>query len=215
MKQGPWTRREAVFLKREYPNRQTKLIAADLDRSTGSVGQKALLMGLHKSAAFLSGNASGRLRNGTSTGSAHRFQKGHATWNKGMLGLDIGGKATRFKKGDKPHTWRPIGSERVTFDGILQRKLTDTGSTPRDWKAVHVMVWEEANGPVPPGHVVVFKNGDRTDRALENLECVSRPELMRRNSYHTRYPKEIGLAIQLRGALMRQINQRERNAKQD
>lgn len=38
---------------------------------------------------------------------------------------------------------------------------------------------------------------------------------MRRNSYHTRYPKEIGLVIQLKGALQRQINKRERDAKQD
>ncbi len=56
---------------------------------------------------------------------------------------------------------------------------------------------------------------DRADNciiicAIENLELVARSELMRRNSYHTRYPKEIGRAIHLRGALVRRINRLER-----
>jgi hypothetical protein len=132
-----------------------------------------------------------------------------------MKGLHIGGEATQFKPGNKPHTWRPVGSERVTDDGIRQRKVTDTGCTPRDWKAIHVLMWEAENGPVPRGHIVVFKDRNRERLALENFELVTRQELMRRNSYHTRYPKEIARLIQLKGALQRQINKRERSAKQD
>jgi hypothetical protein len=43
---------------------------------------------------------------------------------------------------------------------------------------------------------------------LGRLELISRAENMRRNSYHTRYPKEVAQLIQLRGALNRQINKR-------
>jgi len=76
-------------------------------------------------------------------------------------------------------------------------------------------MWEAQNGPVPRGHIVVFKDGNRENLVLDNFELVTRQELMRRNSYHTRYPREIGLVIQLKGALQRQINKRERDAKQD
>lgn len=175
---------------------------------------------MSKSAAFLASAASGRLTPNDSRGLSGRFQPGQKTWNKGAHFV-AGGRSnlTRFKKGGRPHTWRPLGTERITDDGTLQRKVSDTGYPPRDWKAVHALVWEAANGPIPRGHIVIFKAGRRTTEpdkiTLEALELVSRPELMRRNSYHNRYPKEIGLAIQLRGTLMRLINKRERDAKQD
>lgn len=42
---------------------------------------------------------------------------------------------------------------------------------------------------------------------LENLECISRRELMLRNTVH-RHGPEIAALSQLRGALKRQINRR-------
>jgi hypothetical protein len=57
---------------------------------------------------------------------------------------------------------------------------------------------------------VVFLPGQHTSVATqitpEKLELVTHAELMRRNSYHTRYPKDLGLVIQMRGALNRKIN---------
>lgn len=51
---------------------------------------------------------------------------------------------------------------------------------------------------------------------IDRIELVTLEENMRRNSYHNRYPKEIGLAIQARGALVRKINRRKQaNEKQD
>ena len=83
--------------------------------------------------------------------------------------------------------------------------MTDTGYTPRDYVAVHHLVWAEHYGPVPAGHAIVFRDGNKNNFNIENLECVSRAELMRRNTVH-RYPKEIALAVQLRGALNRKLN---------
>lgn len=212
-----WTKQQLAILRKEYPRRTAADVSKLCGHSTSSVHQAAIRFGIRKSAEFLASPASGRLHKGDSRGMSGRFGAGHETWNKGAKGWKAGGRSaqTRFRPGNRPHTWRPIGTERVTFDGILQRKMTETGNPPKDWKAVHVMVWEETNGPVPRGHIVVFKDGNRQRIELENLELVTRPELMRRNSYHNRYPKEVGLAIQLRGALMRQINKRERDAKQD
>jgi hypothetical protein len=70
-------------------------------------------------------------------------------------------------------------------------------------------VWEAANGPLPAGHAIAFKNGDKTDIRLENLECIARRELMARNTVHN-LPKPLAQAIQLLGALNRQINTKEK-----
>jgi hypothetical protein len=36
------------------------------------------------------------------------------------------------------------------------------GALYRNWVAVHRLVWEQAHGPVPPGHIVVFRPGRHT-----------------------------------------------------
>jgi hypothetical protein len=111
---------------------------------------------------------------------------------------------TQFRRGDKPHTWRPIGTERLTKEGYLQRKMADTGSTVDDYVEVHRLLWEEHHGPIPAGHTVVFRDKDRTNIAIDNLELISRRELMLRNTVH-RLPKELADLIQLRGALNRKL----------
>lgn len=216
MNGSPWMKRQLAILRREYPRRSCAEVARMVEHSVSSTYQYAIRGKIRKTAAFLASAASGRLRSGDARGLSGRFRSGLTPWNKGTH-WKAGGKSplTRFKKGNRPHTWRSIGTERVNHDGVRQRKVSDTGYPPRDWKAVHALLWEAENGPIPAGHVVVFRDGNQERIALENLELVTRQELMRRNSYHTRYPKEVGLAIQLRGVLMRQINQRERDAKQD
>lgn len=146
-----------------------------------------------------------------------RFKPGHKTWNKGMAGFRPGGRSSEawFKAGQKPaNTWKPVGSERVTKDGTLERKISDTGIKRIDWRPVHVMEWEKFNGPIPGGHIVVFKDRNNRNFASDNLEVITRAENMRRNTCQ-RYPKEVVQLIQLRGVLTRKINQRARREKQD
>jgi hypothetical protein len=69
-----------------------------------------------------------------------------------------------------PHNYHPVGTEIVRTDGYLQVKVAD----PKTWKLKHHLVWEEANGPIPKGHVVVFLNQDKTDTRIENLKLVKR-----------------------------------------
>lgn len=79
---------------------------------------------------------------------------------------------------------------------------------------MHELVWVEVNGPVPANHYIVFKQGMRTTKleeiTLDRLECISKAENMRRNSYHN-YGPEVAKLVQLRGAISRQIN-KERKA---
>lgn len=47
--------------------------------------------------------------------------------------------------------------------------------------ALLFLLWEAANGPVPPDHVVIFGDGNRRNFDPENLLLVSRKQLIRMN----------------------------------
>lgn len=109
-------------------------------------------------------------------GKAYRFPKGHVPANKGVKGKHSS-EATEFKKGHAPANYRPVGSERVNVDGYVEIKVAD----PKKWVGKHTYVWEEHNGPVPKGYVVIFGDGDRNNFDINNLILVSRQQLVRLN----------------------------------
>ena len=110
-------------------------------------------------------------------------------------------------------------------DGYLERKVRDYIPPPgvttaeanrqrqRIWRGVHLIVWEEANGPIPSDCAVCFKNGDKRDIRLDNLELVKRSELMQRNTIHN-LPPELKQTVQLLGRVNRQIRKREKHAQE-
>lgn len=213
MRRSIWTATMVDTLCALYADTPTDELADRLGVSVAQVYAKAAHHGLKKSPAYLAGPHACRLRRGDNTGASTRFKPGQAPWNKGMKGLDIGGKATRFQPGMVPHTALEIGAYRITKDGYLQRKIGNAkGSNSKRWRSVHELVWVEQNGPVPENHIVVFKPGMRTlelaEITIEKVECISRAENMQRNTLH-RYGKEIASIVQLRGALTRQINRRK------
>lgn len=214
----PWTASEVATLTRLYADTPTRDIAAQLGHPLSATFLKAIHLGLRKSPSYMASPAACRLRCGDNIGKPHRFPKGHVPANKGLRrpGYAPGRMAqTQFRPGVKPHTWKPIGSERLC-DGYLQRKVTDTGYPPRDWQPVHRLLWEEAYGALPPGYTVSFIDGDRTHVTLDNLCLMSRQDLAKRNSMWTNYPPELARTIQLVGALKRKINNRRTNdEKQD
>lgn len=116
-----------------------------------------------------------------SSGLTGTFNKGSIPWNKGMKGLQIGGKESQFKKGHKPHNWVPIGSERITKDGYIQIKIKE-GKFQHNWRGKHILIWEEHNGPLPKGHVIIFGDGDNRNFDINNLILVSRAQLLILNS---------------------------------
>ena len=115
-----------------------------------------------------------RCKYGFKTDARYYWQKGHKPWNKGMKGIDIGGKATRFKKGNRPQTWMPVGSETVTKDGYLKVKVAN----PNRWEYKQRLIWEKHHGrKVPGGHVVIFGDGNKRNFDVDNLILVSRAQL--------------------------------------
>ena len=209
-----WTPDQVALLTRLYADTPTIEIARQLGFDVARVYKKAAAVGLKKSAAYMASVAACRMRRGDDVGKQTRFGKGHIPWNKGMKGLQIGGVETQFKKGHRSGRsaalYKPIGTERLSKEGYLERKVNDGMPMQNRWRAVHVIQWEAAHGPVPKGYVVAFRDGDKKNAALENLELVSRRELMRRNSSNTIYPKEVAQLVQLRGAITRQLNRRRK-----
>lgn len=75
-------------------------------------------------------------------------------------------------------------------------------------------MWEEVHGPIPDGHIVVFRAGaDRENIVIENLELITRGECMKRNTIHN-YPPEVKSVIRLVGKLKRTIAEAERHDSQ-
>lgn len=46
------------------------------------------------------------------------------------------------------------------------------------------MIWEEINGPVPDGHVIIFGDSDKQNFDIHNLLLISRKQLVRMNQNH-------------------------------
>lgn len=90
----------------------------------------------------------------------------------------------------------------------LLQSVSDTGYPPRDWKGIHILLWEEHFGPIPTGHCVCFKDNNKQNVVIDNLELITRAERMRRNSIH-RYPPELKSAIRVISKLKRTIQEVE------
>lgn len=214
-----WTSDLVAELVRRYPHEQSALIAKSIGCSVASVYNQANKYGLKKTPEFFASLASGRTLPGDARGAATRFKKGQDTWNKG-LHFVAGGRSvdTRFKPGHKPYKTQPVGSLRITKDGTLQRKVSEEpGANSKRWRSVHELVWIQENGPVPAGHIVVFKTGRRSNKleeiTLDAVECITLAENMRRNTIH-RIPAELKSVIRLKAAITRQITERKKHEKQ-
>lgn len=96
-----------------------------------------------------------------------RFKKGQESWCKGMKGLQLGGDAGFFKKGNIPPTKKPVGSE-VFADNSVMIKVSE----PNVWRRKHIWLWEQHHGEVADDCYVHFKDGDRKNVTLENLFLV-------------------------------------------
>ena len=199
---------ELAYLREHYADTSNDILGKVLNRNPRSVAQKARKLGLQKSPEFLAEHGG-------------RFQVGLQPWNKGVpgsTGTQEACRATQFKPGrpaELAANYKPIGSIRVAKGGILEQKVTDDRSLypARRWKSVHSLVWEREVGPIPAGHIVVFKAGQFTDQVEQitpgRLECITRRENMLRNTVH-RYGKEIAQIVQLRGVINRHINKKQK-----
>lgn len=207
-----YTPEQIEAIRTRYPHERTDNIARSIGLTTDQVYKRAAALGLCKTPEYLASPEACRLSGKNQNSVACRFPKGHVPANKGTRfpGWAAGRMAeTQFKKGQRPHTWRPIGAERLSKEGYLQVKLRETGVSRHDYVPVHHLVWELHHGSIPDGHRITFKDGDKTHITIDNLEAVSIADMMRRNTIHN-LPEELKEVLQLQGNLNRRITCHER-----
>jgi hypothetical protein len=209
-----WTDAELEQLRVRYPHEPTQQLADAIGRRVNTVYAKAGALGLAKTPEYLAGPYACRLRRGDNVGAKYRFKPGQVPVNKGLRrpGWAPGRmKETQFKKGQFPVNRDPgfyvLGALRVNDEGYIEMRTSfDQGM--KGWTGLHRVLWEDAHGPIPSTHALVFIDGDRLNVCLENLELITRAELMARNTIH-RYPPALKHAIRLARKVERTIHEQE------
>lgn len=131
-------------------------------------------------------------RNGWLTGRTGRFETGIVPVNKGKrcepgkMGNHPNAQRTQFKKGNLPHNTKGTGHEYVS-DGyvvlIVDEINPHRGSKTRPVQK-HRYLWEKANGPIPEGHFLKCKDGNRLNCDPSNWVCLPRPAQVYLQSRH-------------------------------
>lgn len=131
-----------------------------------------------------------RKRRQWKTGRTGHFAEGHVSANKGQRCPEgVGGRhpnarKTQFRKGQRSGVavtlYQALGAERVR-GGYLVRKVNDDLPLQARWRAVHLIRWEEANGPIPDDHCLKCLDANRLNTDPSNWEAIPRALLPRIN----------------------------------
>lgn len=143
--------KEITFLQTHYPARGGVYCAKALNRSAVSINHKAYKLGLKTSfneGQFKKGECRHPTPAGTRRSPSTEFQPGQGV-EKRKVGVPY---------------W-------LKRDGYMVKPAQGAKPIP-----YNIHLWQQAHGPVPPGHVVRFIDGDRRNCTLDNLRCVSRAE---------------------------------------
>ena len=130
-----------------------------------------------------------RRNNKLKSGLTGQFKKGNVAHNKGKKQIEYMSqesiertKKTRFKKGNKPKNYRPIGSERITKDGYIEVKVAD----PNKWETKNKIIYKQYFGDIPKGHKVIYADGNKLNNDINNLILVSDNEELIMNRHKLR-----------------------------
>lgn len=173
-----YSREITDYILNNYKNKSCKALAEEVNKLFGTDFDNNSISNFKSRLQRLGIN----IRTGINEGC---YSKGNVPANKGTKGIfNVGGNRTSFKKGNKAHNCDPIGTEKWKSnhkdrkdEGFLYVKVAD-GKKQHNWKQKHRLIWEEANGPIPKSHKVIFADGDRTNIQLNNLILVSNSEML-------------------------------------
>lgn len=202
-----YTKEEDAYITEHYPNEDCEVIAKYLDRTCNSIKKRASDLKVKKSKEYISNLYREHYYNNPNV-QKHTFKKGDIPHNKGKkwdewMKKEWLDNPSLYKKGNIPYSMKPIGAERINSYGYIQVKI----ALPNKWKLKHRIIWEEKYGEIPKGHDIHFRDGDRKNTNIDNLELVSKREVMDRYSIY-RYPKELIRLIKLNNRVKRKINEK-------
>lgn len=186
-----WTIEDDELLKSVYPDARTvDIMPLFPGRTFGALNSRAYVLKISKSAVFFASPLSGRISKENDIGINTRLTAATGGWNKGMKVSDYMSdesyermKASHFKKGQVPHNWQPVGSERISRDGYIEIKVRDlySGLSADNYELKQRWIYEQNHGPIPDNMNVIFKDNNRQNCNIENLELISKLENLTRN----------------------------------
>jgi hypothetical protein len=156
-------------------------------------------------------------RYGIKSGRDGQFKKGNVPWTVGAKGKGIiKPNSGCFKKGIIPANLKPLGHERIdTQNGYILVKVAEpnpyTGA-PTRYREKHQVVWEQHHGQIPSGHIITFIDGDPLNPDINNLECISKAENVRRNKLQYRkQPPELQPVVRTLAKVITRAHQLEKD----
>ncbi|WP_378186862.1 HNH endonuclease signature motif containing protein [Aquimarina sp. W85] len=183
----PFTKVQEAKIKREYLDKPVKRLAKEVGGSYGRIIKFLRKNGLEIPRELIEQRKKDSQK-----------KKGDVAFNKGLKQTDFMShgaiertKKTRFKKGCLPHNINVDGNGAiVTRKDTSGRMYKYIRISKAKWQLYQRVLWEQHKGPIPEKHIIVFKDGDTLNVALDNLELISKTENMYRNSKHN-FPEEI------------------------
>ncbi len=106
---------------------------------------------------------------------AGQFKSGSVPWNKDLKGIRLS-PDSEFKKGQKPASWVPVGTETIRTDKNGAKRCWVKVAEPGKWVERYRIVYEKHFGPIRPGLVIHHKDHDSLNDAPSNLEALTRSQ---------------------------------------
>lgn len=199
-----WPKEVCDFIKAHYKGNGHQKMANMVNSNFGTSYSRDQIKGFYA-------------RNKLDSGLRGDLEKGRG-WNKGKKMSPEQYekcKGTMFQRGSRPHNAVPVGTEVIRDDGYHQTKIAE----PNVWMLTHILIWQQANGDVPEGCLVSFKDGNPDHISIDNLFLETRQEHleMNRRGYRSEFPEitEAGLNVaKLRIAARQKSDKRKKKEAQ-
>lgn len=181
-----WTKEEDELLIEIYPNNNMEYVLSQMQgRNESQIYNRVNTLRIKKSESYRQIQLKELAEKcfNSEASKLNRFKKGDSTWNKGLKGWNLNqDKSTLFKKNSLPHN-----------------------TMPNVWISKQAKIWLDAGNEIPEGYKIVFKDGNRDNVCLENLECICFANLLRRNVGRKEIPNNLSKAIRLTNKLQKII----------
>lgn len=144
-----------------------------------------------------------------------QFQSGHKSWNKGRSSKEYLSdesmsniSRTQFKKGQLPANTKEEGyiSFRKHHSGYHYFFIKHQGKM----RLLHRVIYEQIHGPLKPGHIVQFSDGNVCNLSLDNLYVITRDKqvILNKNGGKA-LSAELRQSILLYNDLIKKINEKQ------